>query len=907
LKWDISNSEIQSIKASQPKLKLNIIAHGDKGSQTESQVCGNVLIDMRDLMREIKQQTYKVNNMPGAEIVLSAKINTTLHVGPGNRPLGLTNSDVSIGKSADTKNNVLTVLTVGLLAYRNLTNICTDNKSYWFTFSLFNKEFHTEEFKGASGGPKPVKDIIKIECPLDTYVNNLKQQFPLKIFLSTQEKIVAKAEIIFPFDIDSSSVFPIDSTQWYHLLSNALDAVPPEISVSLNIDVSNTQSSDVVENDTEVYEEAEDDDLHGSKKSVHFESSSTSGIDDAVDAPVASEVAEEAVETAVDDNRAGVDSNDEQLRHYRISVDVRSIGGFKRAAHVGVHYVYPYLGSATAVRTHPSWVTANVESKIDNASATYECCMSSRNLREVFTAHPFKCTILSRSQMGNTTLGDCSVDFSLAMNASPHSFRCPLTSRTFTTLNEYTKHRQTMIALRAAGRLERAPPVEPVTIRAIDTNVGIVANNTANMDIVSGAKVRVVVIIEDIGSVGPEVAVPVKQGYKMHGGGVYEVQSEVEFDDTVTFNNPRNSFTDGPMDPLDREDLTQYQRAQLEALRIDWEGWRRNQEIQWKDALREKEQLLRKKIEYECQTQLAARADDLKRAHEEAGRLEVRLRQGIEQVERQKNAWTLKEEQSAMKIAQKTAELQLLQRRVKDEAKLRVDAEVQRVDVLANQNKILVENIERLEKRLKETEKEFDSYRQHARATPESLLREEIAKLKAVVGEAHAEIERERRCKSDMELEKEHYRSQMHRLAIALKREREKSNVLARQELEQLRLEFLAREERYVLDGDREELRNIRHELANLRTYAIGSTSPLSTSKTPVPSNIAVTDNIAPVPSVAVINEQSSNSIITDLRQQLNDFLLSGNYTDDDQLIVELKKQIVQAEYEKGIADRVSM
>ena len=57
----------------------------------------------------------------------------------------------------------------------------------------------------------------------------------------------------------------------------------------------------------------------------------------------------------------------------------------------------------------------------------------------------------------------------------------------------------------------------------------------------------------------------------------------------------------------------------------------------------------------------------------------------------------------------------------------------------------------------------------------------------------------------------------MHRLALALKREREKSSTLARQELEQLRLEFLAREERYVLDGDRDELRTIRHELANLR------------------------------------------------------------------------------------------
>ena len=47
----------------------------------------------------------------------------------------------------------------------------------------------------------------------------------------------------------------------------------------------------------------------------------------------------------------------------------------------------------------------------------------------------------------------------------------------------------------------------------------------------------------------------------------------------------------------------------------------------------------------------------------------------------------------------------------------------------------------------------------------------------------------------------------MHRVATALKREREKASISARQELEQLRLEFLAREERYILDGDRDELR----------------------------------------------------------------------------------------------------
>ncbi len=99
-----------------------------------------------------------------------------------------------------------------------------------------------------------------------------------------------------------------------------------------------------------------------------------------------------------------------------------------------------------------------------------------------------------------------------------------------------------------------------------------------------------------------------------------------------------------------------------------------------------------------------------------------------------------------------------------------------------------------------------------------------------IAAESKAAVEKEQRLRSETGLEKEHFRAQMHRLALALKREREKSSGIARQELEQLRLEFLAREERYVLDGDREELRNIRHELAVLRAgagVAMGGAQPL--------------------------------------------------------------------------------
>ena len=67
--------------------------------------------------------------------------------------------------------------------------------------------------------------------------------------------------------------------------------------------------------------------------------------------------------------------------------------------------------------------------------------------------------------------------------------------------------------------------------------------------------------------------------------------------------------------------------------------------------------------------------------------------------------------------------------------------------------------------------------------TPESLLREEVARLRAQLGESRGEVERERRIRSEAELEKEHFRAQMHRLAMALKRERERSAASARQDL----------------------------------------------------------------------------------------------------------------------------
>ena len=65
-------------------------------------------------------------------------------------------------------------------------------------------------------------------------------------------------------------------------------------------------------------------------------------------------------------------------------------------------------------------------------------------------------------------------------------------------------------------------------------------------------------------------------------------------------------------------------------------------------------------------------------------------------------------------------------------------------------------------------------------------------------------------------LEKEQFKAHIHRLARALKREREKTAATARRDLEQLKLEYVAREQRFILDGDRHELHKIKAELKAL-------------------------------------------------------------------------------------------
>ncbi|CAN0114928.1 unnamed protein product, partial [Discosporangium mesarthrocarpum] len=251
----------------------------------------------------------------------------------------------------------------------------------------------------------------------------------------------------------------------------------------------------------------------------------------------------------------------------------------------------------------------------------------------------------------------------------------------------------------------------------------------------------------------------------------------------------------------------------LEAALIEWERWRSREEEAFSQRLREKDLALEEKwVKRDEQ-----RREGLARAQAEYTKLESKLRKALSEVEARERALKAREEGWRSEHAQKLSDLQLLQRRLREESKHQVDLERMKSAALEKQLSTQSRFLEEAKARGQAVEEEFDKYRQAQRRSTEGALRQELLKAGAAKAELEAQVERERGAKNKALLEKEEYRGHIHKLARALKRHQERENTFARRELEQLRLEYLAKEERLVLDGDRNELRSIKQELDELR------------------------------------------------------------------------------------------
>jgi hypothetical protein len=362
---------------------------------------------------------------------------------------------------------------------------------------------------------------------------------------------------------------------------------------------------------------------------------------------------------------------------------------------------------------------------------------------------------------------------------------------------------------------------------------------------------------------------------------------------------------------LELGELSSEENSYLQSIYKEWEIWVVKEKENWNKKLQNKEKDLIKQVQLKFNEDISMRRDNLRKTQDEISKLELKLKNLLDSTEKKKAKLKLKEDQVSIRLAQKTAEIQLFQRRVREDTKIKIDIEIERGESLERQIKDLKEYYSALEKRSKQLDNDFEAYRLAVRGANEITLKEELNKLKTDLSDLRRQTEDIRKLKAEQELEKEHYRAQMYRLAKALKCEKEKNSMASIHELEQLRLDFVAKEERYTMGMDRATLQDIREDIKELKlqrpstslNFKDNHSQSLSFNPDSISSEsfkakiVNQQDKTQTYEDLHLEKETKNDKIklkkLSQLNEHLNSILNSGLYNDEnDPLVKEITRKL---------------
>ena len=507
-------------------------------------------------------------------------------------------------------------------------------------------------------------------------------------------------------------------------------------------------------------------------------------------------------------------------RRWRLTAAIQSITGGDHAANLLVSFSLPLLdgtyaealsaaafarrspaeaaasGTSKTLRSRPAWVPARGTAAVDRGvgSVVFESAWA--RLPLVAQTSPPVATIVERTAAGGEApVAAAALPLERLLRARPQRFRCPVSGERFESMAAYGRHR----AQALAEGLVPVPPPRPVMIRLLQARCRAVPTPTAAEAGGSNpAAVEAMLVLEELGP--PE-------------GPAREDPPPTPTPDPTPTPTPTPNPNPNPTPTPDPDPTPGAPAAQAA-----WEAWRLAQEAAWAENLRQKEAAALSRLEAQAEEREAQRAASLRRAAGEYAKLEGRLRAALEEVEAKGRALAAAEASLARERASQASDLGMLQRRVREESRAGLEAERRRSSAAERRASLAEERCEALHARLKALDEEFAAFRAAQRRTPEAGLRAQAARLEGQLSAARADLAARDADASRARLEAEKLRGHAQRLARALQREQGKQAARERRQLEQLRLEYSAREERFLLDGDRKALGEIRRELGSLRT-----------------------------------------------------------------------------------------
>uniref|UniRef100_A0AAR2L561 Centrosomal protein of 120 kDa n=1 Tax=Pygocentrus nattereri TaxID=42514 RepID=A0AAR2L561_PYGNA len=452
--------------------------------------------------------------------------------------------------------------------------------------------------------------------------------------------------------------------------------------------------------------------------------------------------------------------------HYCFSMDLRSI----RHLNVGfpvncmLRYAYQFFGSAAPIMTNPAVeIKKNTEVFLPQSYCAFDFAALPNQLQDTFLRIPLVVEMWHRDPSSkDILLGTCSIQLSHLLTSE---------KTRFLGRSDQQHWRQTyserLPVIKAQGSNEKVAELSYV---AVLEDMGLVKAQ----DILISESSLVKLVHQKMAGAphsGVEVAAKSRETLEYKAALELEMWKEMQED---LFDNQ----------------LKQKELSHMQALA---EEWRKRD--------REREALVKKKeMEYNLlEEQLQKTLADLEKREKTLAHAEMET-QRLQRETRAEHEFSMRE-------------LQDSNRRLREDCAHQVELERLKVRQLEEDLSRQQQQLTEAETKYKLLEKDFQQYREQQSTRPEIRLQSEINMLRL----EKAELERKLESTTKSKL---HYKQQWGRALKELARfkQREQENAMIRlkkqqQELEHMRLRYLAAEEKEAVKNEKHELQDIRNEL----------------------------------------------------------------------------------------------
>ncbi|CAF1224341.1 unnamed protein product, partial [Didymodactylos carnosus] len=362
---------------------------------------------------------------------------------------------------------------------------------------------------------------------------------------------------------------------------------------------------------------------------------------------------------------------------------------------------------------------------------------------------------------------------------------------------------------------------------------------------------------------------------------------------TIAQQNRSQSVPPLPQQNIDLDNVFQHptDNAQVQVA-YELQLWKETRELEFEKHLREIEAKKVYELMEAFKEKDRGRESLLQKKMKEYSELEKQMKKAVSEVERREKLLANNEQEiQRLQIDLKRdydlkhIEMREASKRLQEQSDHQITLEKNKASALEDDIIRLKRSAAEWEKRYRDKEAEYFQYKEKQRTVPEVKLQAEINMLNLEKNELERRLEQ---ANVSTERYKQQWQKALREFQRVKQREQEQSKATLKkqqQELEHMRLRYLAAEENEVMKGDHKQLEEIKNELNRLK----------QTSATSGNQNDILSSDNSGFDNVMTYDDQSLDQQLAVLIQHRDDLLRTRVYTHQDTLIKELERRIQEA------------